>query len=206
MEESLDNNWPSEPLKPKMNSQELSGLVTLLGDAGEQPAECSCGNRDGKLAESPQLALEDEEFEDMIPISAAAILSNDYDEGIDPKSYKSATQSALTETWNMVMKEELDANGQHYVFGYLVELPDRRKASPCEWVYMIQNNGAGNVWWLKARLVCSGNHWIKRLTNRACMDQLIPWATLCCHMWLLPRTILRSISWMYAWLSWKLTW
>jgi len=48
-------------------------------------------NRAGKdmLAESSQLALEDEEFEDMIPIYAAAAISNDYDheDGIDdPKS------------------------------------------------------------------------------------------------------------------------
>jgi len=46
------------------------------------------------LAESGQLALKDEEFEDMIPIYAAAAISNNHDhkDGIDVrKSYKAAT-------------------------------------------------------------------------------------------------------------------
>jgi hypothetical protein len=45
------------------------------------------------LAESAQLALKDEEFEDMIPIYAAAAISNNHnhDDGIDdPKSDKAA--------------------------------------------------------------------------------------------------------------------
>jgi hypothetical protein len=117
-----------------MNSKELAGLEILLGEAGELPAASSCRNCAGKLAESVQLALKDEECEDIIPISATAILSNDHDEGIDPKSFKATSESPLPETWDLVMKAELDANGQHDVFGYLVELPDRRTHSPSQWV------------------------------------------------------------------------
>jgi len=123
------------PLKPKKKSRELAGLETSLGDEWKPPAEGSRRNRAGKdtLAESAQLALEDEEFEDMIPIYAAAAISNnhDHEDGIDdPKSYKAATESSLAEKWDMAMKEELDAVGQHLVFGDFVELPEGRKALP----------------------------------------------------------------------------
>jgi hypothetical protein len=47
-----------------------------------------------------QLGLEDEKFEDMIPIYTAAAISNNYhhDDCMDnPKSDKAATESPLTE-------------------------------------------------------------------------------------------------------------
>jgi len=44
------------------------------------------------------LALEDEEFEDMIRIYAAAAISDDHEDGIDdPKSYTAATESPLAD-------------------------------------------------------------------------------------------------------------
>jgi len=81
------------------------------------------------------LALEDEEFEDMIPMYAAAAISNnhDHEDGIDdPKSYKAATESTLTEKWDTAMKEDLDAIGQHQVLGDFVELPEGRKPLPSQ--------------------------------------------------------------------------
>jgi uncharacterized protein YozE (UPF0346 family) len=96
-EESLDDESPP---KPKKNSQELAGLETSVGDAWKPPAEGSCRNCAGKdtLTECAQLALEDEGFKDMIPIDAATAISNDREDGIDdPKSYKAATKSPLTD-------------------------------------------------------------------------------------------------------------
>jgi len=85
----------------------LAGLETLLGDAWKPPAEGSRWNRAGKdtLAESAELALEDEEFEDMIPFNKAAAISNDHENAIDAKSYKPATESPLTDKWDTAMKE-----------------------------------------------------------------------------------------------------
>jgi hypothetical protein len=58
------------------------------------------------LAETAQLALEDENIEDMIPIHAAAAISDDHEDGIDdPKSYKAATESLFAEQWDTAMKE-----------------------------------------------------------------------------------------------------
>jgi hypothetical protein len=57
------------------------------------------------LAESAQLALEDEKFEDMIPIYAAAAISEDHEDAIDRKSYKAATESPLADKWDTAMKE-----------------------------------------------------------------------------------------------------
>jgi hypothetical protein len=69
------------------------------------------------LAESAQLALEDEEFKDMFPMYAAAVISDDHEDGIDhAKSYKQATQFPLADKWDTAMKEELDPIGQHQVF------------------------------------------------------------------------------------------
>jgi hypothetical protein len=156
-EESLDDDSPPDPPKPKNTSRELAGLKTSLADAWKPPAEASRRNLTGKdtLAEYAQLALEDEEFEDIIPISAAAAISNDHEDGIDdPKSNKAATESLLAAKWDSVMKEEFDAIGQHQVFGDFVELPEGRKALPSHWVYMIKGDGAGNVQRFKARLVC----------------------------------------------------
>jgi len=167
-EESLDDAPPPELPKPKTKkSRELAGLETSLGDAWKPSAEGSCQNSAGKLAESAQLALEDEEFEDMIPIYAAAAISNDHEDGIDPKSYKAATESPLADKWDTAMTEELDAIGQHQVFGDFVELPEGRKALPSHWVYKIKRDGAGNVQRVKARLVCGGNYQIEGIHYQA---------------------------------------
>jgi hypothetical protein len=110
-QEPLDDESPP---KPRKKSRELAGLETSLGDAWKPPAEASRRNRAGKetLAESAQLTLEDEEFEDMIPIYAAAVASNDHEDGIDDsKSFKAATESPLADKWDMTMKAELDAIG-----------------------------------------------------------------------------------------------
>jgi hypothetical protein len=116
------------------------------------------------LAKSAQLALEEVEFEDMIPIYAAASISDnhDHEDGIDNQTpYKAATESLLAEKWDMVMKDELDAIGQHQVCGDFVELSEGRKALPSRWVYKIKRNGAGNVQQFKARLVCGGDDQIE---------------------------------------------
>jgi len=65
------------------------------------------------------------------------------------------------------MKEELDAIGQHQVFGDFAELPEGRKALPSHWVYNIKRDGAGNVQRFKARLVCGGNHQIEGIDYQA---------------------------------------
>jgi hypothetical protein len=126
----------------------IAGLETSLGDAWKPLAEGSCPNRPRKdtLAESAKLALEDEDFKDMLPIYAEAAISDDHEDGIDdPKCYKAATGSPLADKWDTAMKEELDATGQHQVFGDFVELPEGRKALPSHWVYKIKRDGAGNM-------------------------------------------------------------
>jgi len=146
----------------------LAGLDTSLGDAWKPPAEGSRRNRAGKLAESAQLALEDEEFEDMILIYAAAAISDDHEDGINnPMSYKAATESLLGDKWDTGMKDELDAIRQHQVFGDFMEIPEGRKALPSHWEYKIKRDGAGNVQRFKARLVCGGNHQFEGIDSQA---------------------------------------
>jgi len=81
----------------------------------------------------------------MIPIYAAAAISDDNEDGIeDPKFCKAATESPLAEKWHMVTQEELDAIGQHQIFGYFVERPEWRKALRSHWVSKIKPDGACN--------------------------------------------------------------
>jgi hypothetical protein len=138
----------------------LAGLETSVGDAWKLPAEGSrrhCAGED-MLAESAQLALEDEELKHMIPINAAAAISNDQEDGIDdPKSYNVATKSPLAEKWEIAMKEQFDAIGHHQVFKNYVEPPEGRKALPTNWVYKIKRDGAGNMQRFKDREFCRGN-------------------------------------------------
>jgi hypothetical protein len=104
----------------------------------------------------------------MIPIYAAAAISDHHDDGIDnPNSYKAATVSPLTDKCDTAMDEELNAIGQHQVFRDFVELLEGRNALPSHWVYKIKRDGAGNVQQLKARLVCGGSHQIKGIDYEA---------------------------------------
>jgi hypothetical protein len=97
-EEILDDNLPPEPPKPHKISLELAAIESALGDAWRPPAEGSPGNFAGKVALYAQLALEDDDFEIMIHIYTAAVISDDHNDGIDnPKSYKLATESPLAE-------------------------------------------------------------------------------------------------------------
>jgi hypothetical protein len=89
------------------------------------------------LAESAQLAFGDEKFVDMIPIFTAAEICHDYEDGINPKTYKVATESPLTEKSDTVTKDKVDAIGQHNVIEDFMELPERRKAFLSHWVYTI---------------------------------------------------------------------
>jgi hypothetical protein len=69
----------------------LAGLNPSLGDAWTPLAKGSHRNLTGKLAETAQLALEDEQIEDMISIDVAAVLSDDYEDVIHyPKSYSAS--------------------------------------------------------------------------------------------------------------------
>jgi hypothetical protein len=127
MEDPLDKDSPQDPPKPKMMSQNLASNVTLLDDARKPLAEGRHRHRAGTLTESTQLGLEDEELEYMIPIYAAAGISDDHQAGIDhATSYIAAIVSPLPDTWNMAMIEELDPIVQHQVVGDLVELPEGR--------------------------------------------------------------------------------
>jgi hypothetical protein len=121
------------------------------------------------------LALEDEEFEDMIPIYAATAISDDHEDGIDdPKSYKAATKSQLADKRDTAMKHELDAIAQHKVFGDFVELSEGRMALPSHRVYKIKRDGAGNVQRFKARLVYRGNHQIEGIDYQAAYAPTVP--------------------------------
>ena len=142
----------------------------------------------------------------MIPIYVVAVISDnlDHKDGIDDAmSYKAATESPLAEKWDTAMKEELDAIGQHQIFGDFVELPEGRKVLPSHWVYNIKRDGAGNVQHFKTRLVCGGNHRIEGIDYQATSA---PWATPVWHSRLPPGTISRSIKWTSAQLSRELTW
>jgi hypothetical protein len=157
-EEPLDDNSPPDSPKPKKKSRELAGFEMSLGDAWKPLAEGSHWNRSVKdtWAHFAQLAREDEEFEGMIPNYAVAAISDndDHQDAIDPRFFKAATKSPLAKKWDTAMKEELDAIGQHQVFGDFVQLPEGSKALSSHWVYKIKRDGAGNVQRYKARLVC----------------------------------------------------
>jgi hypothetical protein len=106
-DEQLDDDSPPDPQKPKSQKpRELASLESSVGDAWKPPAEGSQRNRGGLLANSAQLLLEDEEFECTILIDAGAASSDNHDDGINRRSYNAATESPLTENWDMVMKDK----------------------------------------------------------------------------------------------------
>jgi hypothetical protein len=85
----------------------LSGPESSLEDAWKPPAERSDRNRTGKLPATVQLALIDEQFEDMIPIYTAAAISDDHEDGMDDsKSYNAVTKSPLADKWDTAMTEK----------------------------------------------------------------------------------------------------
>jgi len=153
MEEPLGDDSPLDPPKPMNKTREFAGLEMLLGDGWKLPAEGSHRNHAAKLAEFAQLAFEDEVLKRMNPIYATAAISDDHEDGIDPKLSIAATQPPLADKWDMAMKQELDAMSQHQVFGEFGELLEGGKALPSHWVDKIKRDGTGNVQRFMARLV-----------------------------------------------------
>jgi hypothetical protein len=137
-------------------------------------------NHTGKdtLAESAPLADEDEEFKNMIPIYAAAAISDDHEDAIDPKSYKAAGKSLLAEKWDTAIKEDLDVIDLHLVFGDFVDLPEGRMTLPSYWVYKTKRDGAVNVQRFKTRLVCGGNHQIESIHYQATYAPTAPFGQI----------------------------
>jgi len=100
------------------------------------------------------MALEDKEFENMIPIYTTAMMSKDHEAGIeDQKSHKAVAESPLAAKHYTAMKEELDAIDQHRNFENVVEFLEARKAFSSYWVYKIERNGPDHIQRFKARLV-----------------------------------------------------
>jgi hypothetical protein len=149
-------------------SQELAVLESSVADAWKPPVKGSHGNRAAKIkvGECAQLVVEDEKFEDTIPIYAEVVISDNHKDSIDPQSYKAPNESSLTDNWDTEMNETLDAIGWHQVLGDFVRFPEGRNALPSHWVYKIKRDGAGNLQWFKARLVCGKNHQFKGINNQ----------------------------------------
>jgi hypothetical protein len=161
------------------------------------------------LAVSTQLALEDEEIEDMSPIYAAAAISNYHDDedGIDDlKYYQAAIQSPLAEKSDTSMKEELDTSGQHQIFGdswsfskgeKLCQVTGYTKSSVMEQA-MCSSSRPG---WSVEEITKS-----KLSTTRLCMHRVLARATFGWYSPSPPIRISRYITWMYAWLSLESPW
>jgi hypothetical protein len=96
----------------------LAGLELPLGEAWNPPAKGSHRIHAGKLAVSAQLALQDEAFKNIISFYAAAMISDNHDNGMGyPHPFNTATEAPVAKIWDIAMQEELDAIGQHYVCG-----------------------------------------------------------------------------------------
>jgi hypothetical protein len=104
--ESLENGLPPEPTNRKKMSLELDGFECSLGGAWKPPAEGSHPNHPCNLAESAQVALEDDEFEDMVSICSPMAISGDHEDHIDdPKSYEALNESPLAKQWHTAVKQ-----------------------------------------------------------------------------------------------------
>lgn len=87
-------------------SPSLIGLDPLLAEAWMPLAEGSHPNHAGKFAETAQLALEDDELEEMSAIYAADAISDNHEDGINNrKFYKAATHSPLANEWDTARRE-----------------------------------------------------------------------------------------------------
>ena len=70
----------------------------------------------------------------------------------EPQTFHDASSNPL---WQQAMKEELDALHKTRTWD-LVDLPSRKSAIGCKWVYKIKNQSNGTVDRYKARLVDRG--------------------------------------------------
>jgi hypothetical protein len=119
-----------------------------------------------------QLVVAEKKFADMIPIHAAAAISNthDHEDRIDdPMSYTAATESPLPEKLGTAMNEESEPIRQRQVVGDFVKLPDVRQALPSRWVYKIMCDAAGNVQQFTVMLV-----WRKSPIQRHRLSGYVP--------------------------------
>jgi hypothetical protein len=116
-EQCLDDDLCQELLNLMKKSREMASLAMSAGDASKPLAEGSYRNCAGKVAKYAQLALEADEFGDIISICTGAVIPNqhDYEDGMDnPKTYSAAMESLIAEKLDTAMKDKLDLIGQHH--------------------------------------------------------------------------------------------
>lgn len=73
----------------------------------------------------------------------------------EPQSFKEAMESPDKLKWQEAMQNEITSLKENHTWD-LVNLPKRRKALPCRWVYKIKFNPDGSVDRYKARMVIKG--------------------------------------------------
>ena len=149
---SFDNEFTQEDVFQHEEIQERDVVIDVNEEDkivvdGEVVTEVETLERNDSQRKSTRISKQPDYFGEWVNVAV--------ENTSDPRTYKQAMKSTLSENWKKAMEEEFNSLKSHKTWE-LVDMPSNSNLVGCKWVYKTKRKADGTVDRFKARLVAQG--------------------------------------------------